>query len=40
MERESLRPLLLEMERRLWPDGGGRLLDDEPVEHDVGSAVP
>jgi GTP-binding protein HflX len=45
MARESLRPLLLEMERRLWPDGGGKLLDDEPPEldsvaHDVGSPAP
>lgn len=39
VERASLRPLLLEMERRLWPDGGGKLLDEEPREHEAESAA-
>ena len=33
LERESLRPLLAEMERRLFPDGGRRLLDDVEQSH-------
>lgn len=39
VERASLRRLLLEMERRLWPDGGGKLLDEEPREHEAESAA-
>jgi len=35
LDRESLRPLLLEMERRLFPSGEGRLLED-PAASGVG----
>lgn len=31
LDRASLRPLLVEIERRLYPDGEGQLLEDVPV---------